>query len=611
MGRTSSTLPTLVVLVALALGIAAGGSSFSSAAYVASSSNTSTVQAAQDWAPPTVTLTAPASSLSGTTTLTATASDDRSGVASVEIQVQPAAADGWTAVCTDTSAPYSCSWNTTAVADGPYDVRAVAVDRAGLRATTDPARTVVANNVLVVLANPGPVVHGTVPLTATVYNALLGLSLSTTFEYAATGTGKWTSFCNGLLVNPATCQWNTTALANGLYDLRARAVSTPTAYTSTIIEEVLVDNTAPTVTMTDPGSPLSGTITLAATATDGANESGVAQVVIQSATGSGSFRNACTITSAPYSCRFDTTTLLDGATSFRAVATDVAGNTSTSAVVTPRTVDNTVSSVSMEDPGAFLTGSATLRASASSSAGVTSVRIQRAPSGSTTWSDVCSVSTAPYTCVWNTTVVADGPYDLRAVLTDGTGKQTVSATVTGRRVDNAPLRGVDVQSTNGTGTAGRISNGDTMTFTYSRVVALGTVHSGWTGSALGVVARFRDGNVSGVGAGSKGDTLDIQVGGGTTLNLGSVNLKEDYVASNKTVTFAATLTASTSTVDGVERTTITLRLGAMASGKSNSLRTVSLPSTMVWSPSASARTPDGIACSVAPASETGTADREF
>ena len=75
------------------------------------------------------------------------------------------------------------------------------------------------------------------------------------------------------------------------------------------------------------------------------------------------------------------------------MATDAAGNATTSAVIANRVVDNTVSSVSLNDPGTYLSGTVTLTAVANSTAGVTSVRIQRAPTGSSTWTDVCTDTT--------------------------------------------------------------------------------------------------------------------------------------------------------------------------------------------------------------------------
>jgi hypothetical protein len=341
---------------------------------------------------------------------------------------------------------------------------------------------------------------------------------------------------------------------------------------------VLVDNAAPTVAMTDPGTPLSGTRTVAATASDA--HSGVAQVVVQYAlTGSTTWKTLCTVTAAPYSCRFDTTTVPDGSYGFRAVATDVAGTTSTSATVASRLVDNTVSAVSMEDPGAFLAGTVGLAATASSSAGVTSVRLQYAPAGTPTWTDVCTDTASPFTCAWDTTTATDGLYDLRAVLLDGSGRTTSSALSTGHRVDNTPLRGADVQGANGGATAGKLENGDTLTFTYTDQLNPSTVSAGWTGAAQAVSVRVRDGNL--LSLGTKGDTLDVLVGG-TAVNLGSVNLKEDHVKTGRTLTFNGTMTAGTVTVNGTVRTTVTLRLGTLASG--GAPRTVTLPAAMVWSP---------------------------
>ena len=69
------------------------------------------------------------------------------------------------------------------------------------------------------------------------------------------------------------------------------------AYTATSAAPVTVtaanDWTPPTVAMTDPGSPLSGTVTLGATASDA--RSSVASVVIQRAPdGSGTWTTVCT-----------------------------------------------------------------------------------------------------------------------------------------------------------------------------------------------------------------------------------------------------------------------------------------------------------------------------
>jgi hypothetical protein len=602
MRRTPLVL-LLGLLVALVVGSSLRTTGFSDAAYVRTSTNTATVTAAADWTPPTVTAGTPVTPVQGVVSLTATASDAESGIASVTLQFLAPGASTWTTVCTTATAPYGCSWDTRTGADGTYDIRARATNGAGYTTVSDSVRATVANSVVVVLADPGDVVRGTIPLSASVYSGG-ALPWLVTIQYVASGGTNWKPLCSGLSA-PFSCSWPTTTATNDSFDLRAVATSGTTSVTSAVVPDVLVDNGAPVVTMTDPGTPLSGTTTFAATATDAV--SGVGQVVLQYAPANGGYQTFCTLTVDPYSCRFATTALPDGSYSFRAVATDVAGNTATSAVVANRVVDNTVSSVSLDDPGAYLTGTATVTAAASSSVAITSVRIQRAPTGTSTWTDLCTDTTAPYSCSWDTRTVADGSYDLRALLLDARGVTTTSAVISARRVDNSPLRGLDVQTGNGDGTLARVDAGDSMTLTYSQQVNPASVFAGWTGAATAVTLRLRDGNL--VGGGNKTDTVDV-LRSGTALPLGSVNLREDYVKTRKTVTFNATMTATTvTTADGAVHTVITIVVGTVASG--TGLKTAVNPSTMTWSPSATVTSTTGTACSTAPATESGAGDREF
>src|SRR5262249_37678470 len=95
---------------------------------------------------------------------------------------------------------------------------------------------------------------------------------------------------------------------------------------------VRVDNTAPTVTMTDPGPVLAGTVGLASTSTDAG--SGIAGVEYQySPTGQNQWQ---TTTGS-----FDTTAVDDGLYDRHAIATDNAGNVTASAAVTGVRIDNT------------------------------------------------------------------------------------------------------------------------------------------------------------------------------------------------------------------------------------------------------------------------------
>lgn len=452
-----------------------------------------------------------------------------------------------------------------------------------------------------VLKSPGSVVRGTAALSATLANSG-GRTHTVRFQHAPAGTTAWTTARSTATI-PYGCAWNTSLVAGQRYDLRAVATSADTTWTSQVVRDVLVDNTAPAVTMANPGTPLRGSVTLSAAASD--SGSGPAQVTFQAApTGTSAYQDLCVDAAAPHACSYDTTRLANGSWSFRAVALDVAGNTTVSAAVTGRTVDNVASTVAVTPPTGPLTGSTSIAASASSTAGVVSVRIQAAAAGSGAWSDLCTDTTSPYSCGYDTTTAPDGSYDLRAVLLDGAGRTTTSATVTAV-VDNTAPRAADVQTTNG-GVAGRIDAGDTVSYTYSEAMRASSIKSGWTGSATPVTLRVRDGNL--VGAGARSDTLDVLVGS-TPVNLGSVNLRETYVSSNQTATFNASMVASTVTVNGVPVTRVTVTIGAQVGGLAPT--TVSTAVSMTWSPAAAATDLAGLSTSVLAATESGTLDRDF
>ncbi|RNL78511.1 Ig-like domain-containing protein [Nocardioides marmorisolisilvae] len=602
---------TLMALMAV-LGVAVFGMpSLSGATFTSTSRNTaSSISAASDWVPPTVTMINPGTTVSGTAaTIAANASDTGSGIASVVIQYLAPGASTWTTMCTASGSPYSCSWNTKLVADGSYDLRAIATDNAGYQTTSDTVTTQVANNLLLVLNDPGDVVKGNVTLNAAIYNPG-SLVYVVSVQYLVTGsTGSWKTLCTMTVTAPYTCTWATaTGYTQGeSYDLRAVATSGTTTVYSATVTDALIDNVAPVTAMTDPGTPLRGTATFTATASDA--DTSVTSVQIQyQKSGTGTWTTMCTLSVDPYTCRYDTTKLSDGVYSFRSFATDQAGNTTASTVIASRTVDNTVSSVSMEDPGAYLSGTVTLTATAASTAGVTSVRIDRAPNGSSTWTTVCTDTTSPYSCSLNTTTLADGLYDFRATLVDGAGKTTVSTTMAARRIDNTPLKAYDVQATNGGAKVGRLDAGDKLTFTFTDQVNLASIMTGWTGTSTAVSLRLRDGNAVTSGLGGSNDTVDV-LSGSTVLNLGSVNLKGNFIKNNKTAVFAATMVASTATVNGTSATVVTVTVGAMTSG--GSLRTATSSQASIWTPSVSALDTNGRPCSAAPATELGTNDKDF
>ncbi len=492
---------------------------------------------------PTATMTDPGSPLSGTISLGATASDGGSGVASVTIQRSPAGAGTWTDICTDSSSPYSCSLDTTSLGDALYDFRAVATDNAGnANSSTVSNRRIDNVAPTVSLTDPGANLAGSsITLDATASDG--GGIANVKIQRSPAGAGTWTDICTDSS-SPYSCSFDTTAVSDGLYDLRAVATDNGNRTTnSTVVANRRVDNTNPTATMTDPGSPLSGTISLGATASDGG--SGISSVSIQiSPAGAGTWSTVCTDASSPYGCTLDSTANTDGLYDFRAVTTDNAGNPNTSTTVANRRIDNTAPTASLTDPGSPLRGTVTLNATGTDGgSGVLNVHIDRAPAGTGTWTTICTDATSPYSCSWNTTGVADGSYDLRAVTTDNAGNVTSSTTVSNRVVDNTAPTATDIQTANTSGgTVGKAEQGDTIVFTFSEQIAPGTIVAGWNGTGTQTVTVTLD---------SAAFSLT-----GATLVTTSVTLPAGYTSpANKTVVFSNSTIAQSGNV-------LTVTLGA-------------------------------------------------
>ena len=243
-------------------------------------------------------------------------------------------------------------------------------------------------------------------------------------------------------------------LADGSHTFRVRATDaagnvdpTPAAYTWTI------DATAPGGGLADPGQLLRGSVSLSASPSD--TGAGVQSVDFQSSPAdAGSWTSLGVDTTDPYGVGWDTTLLADGLYDLRIVVTDNAGNSSPSAVIEDRVVDNTAPGATLNDPGAYLRATVSLTADATDAgSGVASVAFERSPAGAGSWT--------PVAASWNTTGVADGLYDLRTQVTDNAGNTTVSTAVTNRRVDNTkpsltssvPSDGSTIGSTSGVAVA--------------------------------------------------------------------------------------------------------------------------------------------------------------
>ena len=145
------------------------------------------------------------------------------------------------------------------------------------------------------------------------------------------------------------------------------------------MRNVSVDNLSPTPTLADPGSNLSGTISLTAS-----SDPDTTQVDFERRqAGGGSWVTIASDATTPWGTSLDTTALADGLYDFRAIATDGTGHTGTSPIRANVRIDNTAPAGSLTAPAAGATvggTSVTLSGSYSDGdSGVASVRYELRP----------------------------------------------------------------------------------------------------------------------------------------------------------------------------------------------------------------------------------------
>jgi hypothetical protein len=243
----------------------------------------------------------------------------------------------------DTTAPYTINWSTLGAANGTHTLRAIARDAAG-NETMSSARSVTVNNpssggsggtddttnpsVSMTAPSAGAVVSGTVTVSASASDNVGVTSVQFTLNGANLGAADTTA--------PYSISWNTTTAGNGSYTLRAiahdAAGNTRTSWGRTVtISNAVSDTSAPSVSLTSPGSgaTVSGTISVSASASDNV---GVASVQFTL----NGVNLGAPDTTAPYAVNWSTLGAANGTHVLGAVARDAAGNaraTSRSVVV--------------------------------------------------------------------------------------------------------------------------------------------------------------------------------------------------------------------------------------------------------------------------------------
>jgi subtilisin family serine protease len=275
-----------------------------------------TVYVGADTVAPTTSLTSPAdgSILKGAVTLQATASDVY-GVTKVEFYL-----DG-NLLGTDTTSPYSASWDTLTVPSGSYVLESRAHDITGNVGTSAP--------VAVFADNAAPAVSFTAPDSGAAVHGTVALQVSASDNHAV---ARVELYEGATLIGidttaPYSVSWDTSLVSEGNHALTAKAYDAAgnlgSAYAT-----LRVDNTVPAVAITSPaqGATVFVQTTLSANASD---NHAVARV---------DFYDGSTFigtdTTAPYSVTWKTTLVSRGAHTLTARAYDAAGNLATSAGVT-------------------------------------------------------------------------------------------------------------------------------------------------------------------------------------------------------------------------------------------------------------------------------------
>ena len=297
-------------------------------------------------------------------TVSSDSADGGSGVDSARFQRRPAGGGTWTTIDTDTSSPYSTSWDTTPLADGDYDLRVLTTDQAG-NTFTSATRTVTVDNTApsVTVTAPTGFVNAAAPdpftATATTPDGdVQDVELFSCSNVSVNcSSGSWVSLgVDGSA--PYSASWPVDPDGNRAL----RAVATDGAgNTGSDVVNVTVDRTSPTGSLTAPADGTFVTATVAVSSDSADGGSGVDSARFQRRpAGGGAWTTIDTDTSSPYSTSWDTTPLADGDYDLRVLTTDQAGNTFTSGTRTV-TVDNSAPStplvtLSESSPFAYASG---------------------------------------------------------------------------------------------------------------------------------------------------------------------------------------------------------------------------------------------------------------
>ena len=200
-----------------------------------------------DTTAPTVSVTSPAggSTVSGTVTVSATASDNV-GVAGVQFKL-----DGAALGAEDTTSPYSTSWNTTTASNASHILTAVARDAAG-NATTSTGVSVTVNNSTADTTPPAGSISINAGAAATKLTAVtLTLSASDASGVAQMQCSNDNVTYSAAEAYATTKAWTLTS-GDGTKTVYVKFKDTAGNWSGAFSDTITLDTTAPGITITSP-----------------------------------------------------------------------------------------------------------------------------------------------------------------------------------------------------------------------------------------------------------------------------------------------------------------------------------------------------------------------
>ena len=227
-------------------------------------------------------------------------------------------------------------WNTKSVPDGNYSLQSLVTAQSGATAYSPVVAVKVDNTApttAVFIPPASSALHGSAVLDASASDNVSVKSVQfviTGGTYSKSVIATATASIYGYLA-----VWNTSSVPDGTYSLQSLATDEAGNTTYSAPVSLKVDNTAPTTKVTGPANNKSvkGTAALKATASDNVS---VASVVFEITGGTYSQHviGTATLTGGVYKLSWNTTTVPDGTYTLQSVATDEAGNVTTSAGIT-------------------------------------------------------------------------------------------------------------------------------------------------------------------------------------------------------------------------------------------------------------------------------------